>query len=156
MTIVRFVVGSRPLTLPSSLSLSVTLHVFCSASSSLLSPAFPCFSPVFALPPSPLTDLLTLYSRLYTSVAEMDRPLMARALSSLLLHCSPQCDVSLNNLYIFYFNALKNISEEKDSKLLEELLTGLCKYCTIAGPNGRSRVCSLGKSSCKICHLDNL
>lgn len=36
-------------------------------------------------------------------------------------------------------------SEEKNWKLLEELLGGLCNYFTLSGANGRSRLCSLGK-----------
>ena len=35
-------------------------------------------------------------------------------------------------------------NEDKDWKLLEELLGGVCTYFRIAGSNGRSRLCSLG------------
>ena len=36
-------------------------------------------------------------------------------------------------------------SEEKDWKLLEDLLAGLCTFFRVAASNGRSRLCSLGK-----------
>ena len=58
---------------------------------------------------STFADLLDLYCGLYDEVSGEQKALMARAVSSLLLHCSPQADISLNKLYIFYMNALKNI-----------------------------------------------